>query len=521
MKWHKGELINVTGLYLLIIPFINALNATGYENSQIQGHFGASGIEFMYMNLIPMFVLVAGIPLAFELAKQFPLRSLMLVITVLSFLLNTCSAFVSGMWWFTFFRSLLAFFTLFGIVAAIIPIVMRYNPALNMAILYGIVQFIIQGSGHIYKFLGAHFAHIYDWRTAVLMVNINFLICILLAWIFIRKNVAPLKQPFHFDFKGWGILIGFLIPLLFITAEGQNREWFSDQTIQFAVASLLIISGLYVLYARYVNQPLIDLKVFTYRNVLTGTLLYFLTGAMNGTGTVVMGFMGGILGFDDLYMARTHLFIFIGLAVSIPICTYLLFKKIHLRIAAITGFLAFGLFHLLMYFRFYPGIAQRDFLWPFLFKGIGIGFLYVLSSLIISEGVPKALGNSRMLSGILARVVFALLLGGAVLTTQISRLTVKHSTGISQQLSRTNYAAKTTFETTRNQNLAKGMDIPEAQKAADDPLRYEVSKSAAMLAYMDIYLVMAVLCFLPVLLILIFRMGRRAVQRIDVEPIPI
>ena len=242
---------------------------------------------------------------------------------------------------------------------------------------------------------------------------------------------------------------------------------------------------------------------------------------MNGTGSVVMGFMGGILGFDDLYMARTHLFIFIGLAVSIPICTYLLFKKIHLRIAAITGFLAFGLFHLLMYFRFYPGIAQRDFLWPFLFKGIGIGFLYVLSSLIISEGVPKALGNSRMLSGILARVVFALLLGGAVLTTQISRLTVKHSTGISQQLSRTNYAAKTTFETTRNQNLAKGMDIPEAQKAADDPLRYEVSKSAAMLAYMDIYLVMAVLCFLPVLLILIFRMGRRAVQRIDVEPIPI
>ena len=232
MKWHKGELINVTGLYLLIIPFINALNATGYENSQIQGHFGASGIEFMYMNLIPMFVLVAGIPLAFELAKQFPLRSLMLVITVLSFLLNTCSAFVSGMWWFTLCRSLLAFFTIFGIVAAIIPIVMRYNPALNMAILYGIVQFIIQGSGHLYKFLGAHFAHIYDWRTAVLMVNINFLICILLAWIFIRKNVAPFKQPFHFDFKGWGILIGFLFPLLFITAEGQNREWFSDRTIQ-------------------------------------------------------------------------------------------------------------------------------------------------------------------------------------------------------------------------------------------------------------------------------------------------
>ena len=71
MQWGKGEVLKVTGLYLLIIPFLNALNATGYENSQIQGHFGASSVEFMYMNLIPLFVLVAGLPLALELSKTF------------------------------------------------------------------------------------------------------------------------------------------------------------------------------------------------------------------------------------------------------------------------------------------------------------------------------------------------------------------------------------------------------------------------------------------------------------------
>src|SRR2546428_2615867 len=132
MHWKKGELLKVTGLYLLIIPFLNALNATGYENSQIQGHFGASSVEFMYINLIPLLTIVAGLPLALELSKKLPLKSMMLTITIASIILNTCSAFAPDIFWFTLCRSLLAFFTIFGIVAAIIPIVLSYNPTLNM-----------------------------------------------------------------------------------------------------------------------------------------------------------------------------------------------------------------------------------------------------------------------------------------------------------------------------------------------------------------------------------------------------
>ncbi len=202
MKWSRGEGFRITGLYLLIIPFLNALNATGYVNPQIQGYFGASGTEFMYMNLIPVFTLLAGLPLALELTKQFPIRSLMLTIVMISIGLNTCSAYTDNIWWYTFFRSALAFVTIFGIVAAIAPIVMRYNPAFNMAIMYGIVQFIIQGSSHLYKFLGAHFAQIYDWRTSLLLLNINFFLCIILTWIFLKKDNAPFKKPFKFDFIG-------------------------------------------------------------------------------------------------------------------------------------------------------------------------------------------------------------------------------------------------------------------------------------------------------------------------------
>lgn len=521
MPWKKAELLKVTGLYLLIIPFLNALNATGYVNSQLQGHFGASSVEFMYMNFIPLFVTVGGLPLALELSKKFPLKSMMLLITIISIILNTCSAYAPDMYWFIFFRSLLAFFTIFGIVAAIIPIVICYNPTLNMAIMYGIIQFIIQGSSNLYKFLGAHFSGIYDWRTSLLMLNINFFLCILLTFVFIRKDVALGKQPFRFDFIGWFLLIGFLLPILFLTTEGQNREWLSDAKIRLAIALLMVVIGVYIFYERRTINPLINFKVYEYKNVVLGTLFFFLIGLANGTGSVVMSYMAGILGFDEFYIARTHLYILIGLVISIPVCTYMMYHKVYLSVAAILGFLAFTLYHLLMYFRFYPGIAEEDFILPFIIKGIGIGFLYLLSALYISENVPKPLSTSRMMSGIIARIVLAAILGGSILSTFIANTTTLHKTGIGQQLTAGNEAAATKHKNTKNYYLSEGLKPTQADKMADNPLQSEITKPATMLTYKDIYLVMAGISFLPILLILFLRIGRRPLQRIDVEPLPL
>jgi MFS transporter, DHA2 family, multidrug resistance protein len=521
MSHNRGELLRITGLYLLIVPFLNALNATGYENAQIQGHFGVSTTEFMYMNLIPVFALIAGLPLSTELAKQFRLKSMMYVVILVLIILNTSSAFVPSFYLFILCRSLLAFFSILGVFAAIVPIMMRYNPTFNMAILYGIIQFIIQGSSHLYKFLGAHFANIYDWRTSIMMVNINFILCLLLTFIFIRKDTAPFKQPFRFDFRGWLILGLFFVPILFLTAEGQLREWFSDRGIRIAAAFLLIITALYLLHIKTKSQPLLDPKVFRYRNVVIGTLFFFLIGILNSTGSVILGFMSAILGFDDMYQARTHLWIFFGVCISVPVCTYMLYRRVYLRIVTIAGFLAFGLYHLLMYYRFYPGITIKDFTFPLILKGIGIGSLYVVSSLYISEKVPKQLGTSRMMSGILARNVLAIILGSAILSSCIAKLTLHHATSISGQITLLNPQAVKEFNKVKSLSQAMGLKPSRAERAADNTLRGDVNETAKMLAYKDIYLAMAVFSFLPILLILLLRFGNRPVGSIEVEPIPI
>ena len=516
----KGSVFTLVGLYILTIPFFNALIVTSYDNSQILGHFGSSTTVFAYSSYIPFFALLAFLPLGLKIGKQIPVRTLILSVSFLAILFNTASLYSNTIYWFTFWRSLLAMVSVIGIFASMLPIVLRYNPAFNMAIMYGIMQFIMQGSQHIYKYIGVYFTNIYDWTFGIHFLNFNFFIGIFLAWIFYKKDIAPMKGQFQFDWRGWGIMILFFITTLFLCAEGQTRNWFKDPLVSIAVAFLLIILGIYFLNVRFTKNPIIDPDVFKYKNVVFGSILFFYTGLMNGTGSVVTGFMTNILGFDSLYVAKTHLAILLGLFISIPLSTYLLYKRIYLATIWIIGFACFGMFHLLLYFRFYPGISALDFFLPFVFKGLAVGFLYPASALYISEGVPKDLSDSRMMSGVISRVIFATLIGGAILGTFISGINIQHKTGLSQQLSAVNQQAQNNLNNTKNYYLHQGSSEVEAQKMAEKNLSNQTSQSSMLLAYKDIYLFMSAICFLPIFILMLFKLGQRPIGSVEVEPIP-
>lgn len=516
----KGSVFTLIGFYLLTIPFFNALNVTSYDNSQILGHFGASTTVFTYSTYIPFFAMLGFLPLGLKIGKQIPMRTMILSVSFLSIICNTAALYATTIEWFTVWRALLAILSIVGIFATLIPILLKYNPTFNMPILYGIVQFILQGSKQLYQYFGTEMSSIHNWTFGIYFLNVNFLIAILLAWIFYKKDVAPMKGVFQFDWRGWLILLLFLIVILFLCTEGQTRNWLNDPKVATAIAFLLVIVGIYLIHVRFSDNPIINTDVYQYRNVVLGSLLFFYTGMMNGTGSIVTGFMTNILGFDSIYVARTHLAILIGLFIAIPLSTYLLFKRIYLATLWVTGFACYGMYHTLLYFRFYPEIDTSDFFGPFIFKGLAIGFLYPAASLYISEKVPKPLGDSRMMSGVISRAVFASLLGGAILGTFISNLNVQHKTGLSQQLSELNPIAKEQLDKNKNIYMLKGLSAWEAQKKAEKTLSNQTSQSALMLAYKDIYLVMAALCFFPILILLLFRLGRRPIGRVEVEPIP-
>lgn len=517
----KRSIFTIIGLYILTIPFFNGLNVSTYDNSQILGHFGTSTTTFTYSVYIPIFVMLAFMPLGLKIGKQIKVRTMILSAAFLSILFNTASLFAETIEWYTFWRSLLAIISVIGIFASMVPILIKYNPAFNMAVMYGVIQFIQKGSQHIYQYLGAQFTGFYNWTFGIYFLNFNFFICIILAWYFYKADVAPLKSKFQFDWRGWVIMILFFADILFLCAEGQGRGWLSDFKIAIATAFLPIIVGVYLLHARFTEEAIIDPDVYKHKNVAIGAFLMFYIGVINGTGSVVTGFMTSILGFDSVSSAGTHLILFIGLCISVPLSTYLLYKRIYLATIWVVGFTCFGLYHAILFFRFYPGIESSDFFLPLLFKGFGMGFLFPVSLLYISEGIPPRLSASRMMSGIIAQAIFASLLGGAIFATYISNTNMLHKTGLSQQLNQENQLAQKHLANTKNKFIYMGLSQAEAQKKAEKSLSNQTAQASLLLAYKDIYLVMAAICFLPVVVILLFKLWRRPVGNVQIEPVPI
>ena len=517
----KGSVFTLIGLYILTIPFFNGLNVTTYDNSQIMGHFGESTTVFTYSIYIPIFAMLGFMPLGLKLGKQIKVRTMILSACFLSLIFNTALLFVSSIEWFVFFRSLLAIVSVIGIFASMVPILMKYNPAFNMALLYGILQFIQKGSQHLYQYLGTNFTNLHNWTFGIYFLNANFLVGILLAWFFYKADVAPMKTPFQFDWRGWIIMLLFFLIILFLCAEGQTRNWLSDPTIVLAIGFLFIMAGIYLLHVRFTTDPIINPDVYRHKNVVIGAFLMFYIGVMNGTGSVVTGYMTNVLGFDPVLNALTHLAILFGLCISIPLSTYLLYKKIYLATIWVIGFACYGFYHIILFFRFYPGIDSTDFFVPLVFKGMGIGFLFPVSLLYISEGVPPPLSTSRMMTGIISQAVFASLLGSAILGTFISNMNVQHKTGLSQQLSALNKSAENQLESSKRNFMYMGLSDAEAQKKAEKSLSNQTSQASILLAYKDIYLVMSAICFFPILLILLFKLWRRPLGRVEVEPIPI
>lgn len=125
-----------------------------------------------------------------------------------------------------------------------------------------------------------------------------------------------------------------------------------------------------------------------------------------------------------------------------------------------------------------------------------------------------------MMSGIIARVIFASLLGEAILGTAINNLNVQHKTGLSQQLTLLNPLAQAQLNKSKNYYLNLGQSESVAQKNAEKNLSNQTAKSSMMLAYKDIYLVMSVVCFFPILILLLFKIARRPIGSVSVEPIP-
>jgi DHA2 family multidrug resistance protein len=113
----------------------------------------------------------------------------------------------------------------------------------------------------------------------------------------LRNPVAP--QRLRLDVAGIGLLALALGSMQYVLDEGERNDWFDDGTIVFFACTFVVgLVGFVVWELFGTKEPIVDLRIFRYRNVRVGVLLGLLLGTIIFGPTIMLPqYVQNIVGF--------------------------------------------------------------------------------------------------------------------------------------------------------------------------------------------------------------------------------
>lgn len=344
--------------------------------------------------------------------------------------------------------------------------------------------------------LGGWLTDNYSWRW-IFFINIPVgLLSIFLTSTLIHDPAHVTKNEnghrVRIDYIGLGLLsvgLGFLQVVL---DKGQRDDWFGSRFIVWCtVACAVGLLGAIVWELRQ-KDPVVELRLFKDRNYATATLLMFLLGVVLYGSTVLLPvLLQTLVGYTA---ELSGLVLSPGAVVtllSLPLVGWLL-ARYQPRWLVIFGLLvlSFGMFQLA-----YINLTT-DF-WTFVYVWMisrgGLGFLFVPINVVAFSFVSKEKMNSATGLINLARNI-----GGSVgislVTTIQARLTQKHQVDLVSHMTPLNPRYLAALHGLAAGLQKKGSNAACAAQQASAVLYGELQRQAAMLAFIDVFWLLGVVC---------------------------
>jgi EmrB/QacA subfamily drug resistance transporter len=221
------------------------------------------------------FLLSASVltPVLGKLGDQYGKERLLLV-SLAVFLLATVGA--------TFawdIRSLIAFRILQGTGGAVFPLsfaIMNDElPRERVPVGIGLVSGAMGVGGGVAIVASGLVVDHLSWRWLFGLGAVGIVLALFLVWRLVPES--PVKTPSRVDALGATLLSLGLVALLVALSEGGSWGWTTARTLGlFAAAAVLFV--IFGLVERHIDQPMVDMHVFTRRSVLLTNITAFVAG---------------------------------------------------------------------------------------------------------------------------------------------------------------------------------------------------------------------------------------------------
>ena len=277
--------------------------------------------------------------------------------------------------------------------------------------------------------LGGYLTDNYSWRS-IFYINLPLgILAGTLAYLFIaapgkgasekQKQQEKKAKKTKVDWIGFGLLLAGVGCLQYVLERGQQDDWFHSSAILAATTIAGLSLPLLFMYEFRKDNPILDVRLFKNSAIRSGTLL------MGGMGMVLYALVFVLpiytdrqIGMDATHTGYQYIPGSLATMLMMPIIGMLL-TRVNPKAIILTGG-AFTVVCLLMFSDFTAASGDRDIFWALMFRGIGLGCLFVpINSVVLSQFSGEQLGQAAGLLNLFRQIGGSI--GIAGMTTYLDR----------------------------------------------------------------------------------------------------
>ena len=366
--------------------------------------------------------------------------------------------------------------------------------------------------------LGGYITEMAGWPY-IFYINIPLgIIATLLTFQFVRSPQYVQKSAMKdIDWIGIGLLAIFVGSLQYVLEKGHDDDWFASSTIIFFTATA-IFGGFFFIWRQLTfRNPVVQLKVLKNGNLRVGTILSFILGfGLYGSTFIIPLYTQQILGWTPTQAGMLMVPAALTTAFLMPFMGKMLQKGARPNLLISLGMLIFFFFCFWGHNVLTPDTPKSAFFWPLIMRGIAMALLFIpITMMSLSTLKGRQIGDGAAFTGMMRQLGGSF--GIAIITTFMAQQMVVHRSTLVNKLDVNNPVVMAKVNGFAQVFIRAGKSLDEAKQMALKAIDLGVTKQAAVLSFMDVFLYIGIMFLICIPFVMLVKSKKKEPAKLDMS----
>ena len=277
-----------------------------------------------------------------------------------------------------------------GMTELVLPIQGMLCPDGNRKRFYAVFYPIALSSGMIGTFLSSTASLNIGWQSLHYYAAATLLLAAGICVIFVHNQRFARKMPFIFiDWFGLFLFGTALMSLSYLYSFGKQQDWFNSPYITSAAGITIISVFSLIIRELNIKRPLFSFKLFKIKDVRYGLIFLIAQGMYMGVSVIMSIYTSAILGYNWTTNGAVTLMTLPGIVLAGFVAFHWTQNRIPLKMYIFSGFAAYFLYTVMLYFMMVPELNIARLYLPQLLNGYGMCALFISIWIYTLDKVPQ------------------------------------------------------------------------------------------------------------------------------------